>query len=89
MIYDLAPGQLIDSGTRVLDADEVEDARQKLAAGRSLENVAKALRSTVYAPPARAGRLGGRRHVAVDVDALRALVGDEAAADLADLSQLS
>lgn len=79
MIYDVAPGQCIEvPDTKVLDADEIADARARLEKGDTLEKVAKKLGGTVYqqADPQ------PTTHVIVDQEMLVAALGDERAAKL-------
>lgn len=79
MIYDLAPGVLVETpDDRLLDDDELAAARDRYATGDSLEKVAKSLRAKPWSPPA----ADGARHVAVDYDALVAALGSEKSAEL-------
>lgn len=83
-LYDVAEGELLETDDdRLLDEDELAEAREKRAGGKSLEAIAKGLGKgvRVYEPPADPGA----RHVAVDVAALIEHVGLEAAAAIAGL----
>jgi hypothetical protein len=82
MIYDLRPGELVQTpDDRILDEDEVDAARAKLEKGARLETVARQLGATVWTPD----EPEPSQHVAVPFDALVATLGEEKARELAGL----
>lgn len=83
MQYDLQPGVLIDTD-KVLDVDEVADARKRLANGETLDKVAKRLGGTVYTPH----EPQPTTHVMIDQELLVAALGAEKTQELIAESKL-
>lgn len=77
MQYDLHPGVVIETD-KVLDVDEVDDARKRLEKGETIEKVAKRLGGKPYSP----AEPQPTTHVMVDQEMLVAAMGEERAAEL-------
>ena len=80
MIYDVAPGVLIETpDDRLLDEDELAQARDRYATGKvSLERVARDVGAKAYSAPEAPRTV----QVAVDYDQLVEMLGAEKAAEL-------
>lgn len=77
-LYDLEPGTLVDTGDRLLDEAELEQARERHAAGHKLAKIAADLGARPYSAPE-------RRHgpqVAIEWQALVDALGEEKATEL-------
>lgn len=79
MIYDVGPGQLVEH--ELLHENELDEARAKLAAGEKLEDVARQLGATVV----KRDEPEPTQQIAVDLDRLVELVGEEQARELAGI----
>lgn len=80
MIYDLRPGELVETpDDRILDEEQVEKARAKLDKGTKLETVARQLGATVWEP---SDELPSVVHVAVSFDELVDAVGEDKAREM-------
>jgi hypothetical protein len=80
MIYDLRPGELVETSEgKFLDEDQVEKARAKLEKGTKLETVARQLGASVWESPAEAEPVV---HVAVSYGELVDAVGEDKAREL-------
>lgn len=80
MIYDVAPGVLIETpDDRLLDEDELAQARDRYATGKvSLEKVARDVGAKPWSAPEPERKI----QVAVDYDQLVAALGPEKAAEI-------
>lgn len=79
MIYDLRPGELVETPEgKLLDEEQIEKARAKLEKGTKLETVAKQLGATVWTPAEAEPVV----HVAVSFGELVDAVGEDKAREL-------